>query len=198
MKKPAFGRYKNNPDDEDTRIVDPSLSPVTRSSEDSHTELLSDREEFGLPGSFEEDDDAKTRIISKIESDSLGSNLNSVVEDPPVGWLVVVSGPGKGRAVQIGSGVNKIGRSSSQRISLDFGDDLISQEEQAIVTYDPEGRNFYLQHDKGKNITYLGNESARKPVLTPTEITTGDEIHIGNTHLRFVAFCGNDFDWISK
>jgi hypothetical protein len=197
MMKPPFGRYKDDPDDEDTRLVEPSLIPPEATRGDSHTELLSQSERAEIPGPYESADDSKTRIVSEIKLDQAGAKPGSVVEDPPVGWLVVIAGPGKGKAVQIGSGVNKIGRDSSQRICLDFGDNLISHEEQAIVTYDPQGRNFYLQHDKGKNITYLATDSEKKPVLTPTEISLGDEISIGETLLRFVPLCGPEFDWLN-
>ena len=56
--------------------------------------------------------------------------------DPPVGILVVVDGPGRGNVVTFGYGMNSVGRSQTERITLDFGDDRISREGHAMVTYD--------------------------------------------------------------
>ena len=113
------------------------------------------------------------------------------MDDPVVGWLVVVEGPGKGRAVQLGYGSNSLGRGATDRVKLDFGDDQISRNGHAVVTYDPRGRKFYVQHGGGTNLTYL----ADKPVLTPAELPPQGRIGIGNTVLRFVPFCGTEFDW---
>jgi pSer/pThr/pTyr-binding forkhead associated (FHA) protein len=59
------------------------------------------------------------------------------------------------------------------------------------VAYDGLNRKFYLQHGGAQNLTYL-NQS---PVLSPIELSDKDEISVGNTVLRFVPFCGTDFDW---
>ena len=113
------------------------------------------------------------------------------MDDPVVGWLVVVEGPGKGRAMQLGYGSNSLGRGATDRVKLDFGDDQISRSGHAVVTYDPRGRKFYVQHGGGTNLTYLGDQ----PVLTPTELPALSHINIGNTVLRFVPLCGAEFDW---
>ena len=113
------------------------------------------------------------------------------MDNPVVGWLVIVEGPGKGRALQLGYGSNAIGRGETARVQLDFGDDQISRGGHAIVTYDPRGRKYYVQHGGGKNLTYLNDE----PVLTPTELPAHSHISIGATVLRFVPLCGDAFDW---
>ncbi len=113
------------------------------------------------------------------------------MDDPVVGWLVIVEGPGKGRAVKLGYGSNSLGRGANDRVKLDFGDDQISRNGHAVVTYDPLGRKFYVQHGGGTNLTYLGDQ----PVLTPAELPAQGQIGIGNTVLRFVPFCGSEFDW---
>ena len=111
--------------------------------------------------------------------------------DPVVGWLVVVAGPGKGQVCKLGYGTNSLGRGENSRGRLDFGDEQISRENHAALTYDPRGRKFYLQHGGGVNLTYLGDT----PVLTPTPLAPMQDICIGDTTLRFVPFCGPDFDW---
>ena len=113
------------------------------------------------------------------------------MDDPVVGWLVIVEGPGKGRAVPLGYGSNSIGRGATDRIKLDFGDEQISRSGHAVVTYDPRGRQFYVQHGGGTNLTYLGDQ----PVLAPTGLPALSHISIGHTELRFVPLCGAEFDW---
>lgn len=113
------------------------------------------------------------------------------ISDPVAGWLVVVDGPGLGQVLTVGHGQNSIGRQSTQRIAIDFGDEEISRENHAVITYDPRGRKFFVQQGSGTNLIYLDDE----PVLTPSLIETNAEIVIGETRLRFVAFCGPDFSW---
>ena len=113
------------------------------------------------------------------------------MDDPVVGWLVIVEGPGKGRAMQLGYGSNSIGRGETDRINLNFGDDQISRGGHAVVTFDPRGRKFYVQHGGGTNLTYLDEQ----PVLIPIELPALSHISIGNTVLRFVPLCGDAFDW---
>ena len=78
-------------------------------------------------------------------------------------------------------------------ISLNFGDDQISRDQHSTVTYDPRGKKFYVQQGSGTNLTYLNDQ----PVLTPTELSARNDITLGNTVVRFIPFCGEDFDWQS-
>ena len=133
----------------------------------------------------------RTRLVGRPQAED-GAAAPS--DDPVTGWLVVVKGPGRGQHARLGLGLNPIGRAPGQRVSLNFGDELISRENHAIVTYDPRGRKFYVQHGGGVNLTYLGEE----PVLAPKELASGADINIGNTTLRFVALCGPGFDWASS
>lgn len=111
--------------------------------------------------------------------------------DPVVGWVVVMEGPGKGNSIEIGAGANAIGRGSNQQIQLDFGDDKISRERHAIIVYEPEARQFFVQNGEVRNLTYVGG----KVVLGAVELNGGETIKIGDTHLQFVAFCGPGFSW---
>jgi hypothetical protein len=110
---------------------------------------------------------------------------------PVVGWLVVVRGPGKGRSVEVGYGVNRVGRGPDQRIVLDFGDGEISRDRAAEIAYDPKTRRFVLIRGTSTNLIYH-NDIA---VYQPTDLTDGDLIQIGNTTLRFVPLCGPSFSW---
>ena len=119
------------------------------------------------------------------------SEAASAMDDPPVGWLVVIQGPGQGNALTIGNGMNAIGRDHDERICVDFEDELISRHSHAVITYDPRGKKFYIQHGGGKNLTYVGDA----PVLSPTELEEFSKILIGETLLLFVPLCGERFDW---
>lgn len=123
--------------------------------------------------------------------DSAAPPHADAMDDPPVGWLVVVQGPGQGKVVTLGNGVNTIGRAPSERVCLDFGDTLISRQRHALITYDPKGRKFYVQQGDGTNLTYIGDT----PVLTPTELEEFSFIQMGETVLLFVPLCGERFDW---
>lgn len=113
-------------------------------------------------------------------------------QGPVVGWLVVVKGPGRGSSLKLGYGMNSIGRESDNRVCLPFGDELISRRKHAVLTYDPRGRKFYLQHGDSVNLTYVGDA----PVLAPMILQGGETIRLGSaTELRFVPLCGESFDW---
>ena len=111
--------------------------------------------------------------------------------DPPVGWLVIVAGPGKGNVVTIGTGVNFIGRDRKSRVCLDYGDFTISSEEHAKIVYEPLKRKFYVQQGRGTNLTYVDDEV----VLAPRELEPLAHVQMGHTVLRFVPLCGPGFSW---
>ena len=111
--------------------------------------------------------------------------------DPPVGWLIVVKGPGMGRVATLGIGANSIGRDAAERVSLDYGDQKISRKNHGVITYDPRGRKFYVQPGSGQNLTYVDAE----PVLTPRELEPLTHVQMGDTEVRFVPLCGAGFSW---
>ena len=109
----------------------------------------------------------------------------------PVGWILVVKGPGRGASYPLFAGASKIGRGEDQAIRLDFGDYSISRDNHAAVAYDDESHRFFLGHGGKANLVRLNNT----PVLSTETLTDGDEIRIGETTLRFVALCGPEFSW---
>lgn len=109
----------------------------------------------------------------------------------PVGWLVVLAGPGRGHSFTLYGGVSQIGRGEDQAVRLDFGDTSISRSNHAAVAYDPVQRKFYLGHGGKANLVRLNG----KPVLSTEELETNGLIEIGETRLQFVALCGDGFDW---
>lgn len=113
------------------------------------------------------------------------------VERYPVGWIVVLDGPGRGVSYTLFNGVTSIGRGEDQSVRLDYGDNSISRSNHAMVAYDPEQQKFFLGHGGKANIVRLNG----KPVLSTEELTHDDKIRIGETTLWFLALCGPDFDW---
>lgn len=114
--------------------------------------------------------------------------------EPVVGWVVVVKGPGRGGFRPVFVGMNSIGRAPSQRICLDFGDDTISREEHAFITYDDEQRRYWVQHGGKSNVVRHGSE----PLLAPAELKANDLVRIGKTTLRFYPCCGPEFSWTDE
>lgn len=115
----------------------------------------------------------------------------AVVVRFPVGWIVVVAGPGRGASFTLFNGVSAIGRGDDQPVKLDFGDTSISRTNHAMVAYDSEQRKFFLGHGGKANIVRLNG----RPVLSTEELNHNDLIRIGETTLRFLSLCGADFDW---
>ncbi len=109
----------------------------------------------------------------------------------PVGWLVVIDGPGRGHSFPLEPGVSQIGRGEDQTVPLDFGDSAISRQGHAIIAFDDESRNFYLGHGGKSNLVRLNG----KPVLSTETMQHGDRVRIGETTLMLVALCGGSFTW---
>ena len=109
----------------------------------------------------------------------------------PVGWLVVVKGPGRGEAFTLQTGVAQIGRGAGQQVRLDFGDNSISRENHAAIAYDPEQKAFFIGHGGKANLVRRNG----RPVLSTEEMQAGDLIVIGETTLRFAPLCGPEFSW---
>ena len=123
-----------------------------------------------------------------------GDTASDAADDPVVGWLVVLKGPGHGNALRLGNGWNAIGRDASQRVRLDFGDAMISRSNHAKILYDPRGRKFTITPGDGVNPAYVRGEA----LVAPVEISSQDMLQLGETELRFVALCGKDFDWLDQ
>lgn len=113
-------------------------------------------------------------------------------QDPVVGWLVIVGGPGLGAYRPVFEGNNTIGRAPSNRVPIDFGDDAISGEEQAYIRYDSGDRSFLLVPNMSKTNIVSVNEKRPTSALP---LQAMDVITMGRTQLVFVPFCGPEFDW---
>lgn len=114
------------------------------------------------------------------------------MDDPPVGWLVVVAGPGMGSVAALGLGVNSVGREhGANRVVVDHGDDMISRTNHGAIVYDDRNRKFWIRHGDGTNLTYVDDD----PVLEARILEPLTHIRMGRTVLRFVPLCGESFSW---
>ncbi|MGB7261160.1 MAG: FHA domain-containing protein [Albidovulum sp.] len=141
----------------------------------------------------------KTRLIGFDKSDGRVVDLfDQSTGQPsasgpkfPVGWIVVVDGPGTGECFNLQAGMSQIGRGDDQAIQLDFGDAAISRTNHAAVVYDPETHQFILGHGGKSNIVRLND----KPLISNETLKNGDLIRIGETTLRLAALCNEKFNW---
>lgn len=110
--------------------------------------------------------------------------------DPVVGWLVCVEGKEKGRDYRMHADNNFIGRSERMDICV-RGDETISRENHAIISYDMVDNAYYFSPGDGRAIVRHNG----KAIFQTVELKAHDTITIGKTEFRFVPFCGEKFTW---
>ena len=140
----------------------------------------------------------KTRLLGFHSDDDMRDAFSAKKAVPtaqsikcPVGWVVVVDGPGYGSSFALAAGLSTVGRGADQTVSLDFGDDSISRDNHASIAYDEEENQVLIGHGGKSNLVRLNG----KALVSTEELRNGDQIRIGKTTLRFVALCGPDFSW---
>lgn len=121
----------------------------------------------GDTGSGEALDDISTQILR--------DKSNQVVAK-----LAVTGGPGTGNSVNIFTGTNQIGRGDDMRVQVNFGDDTISRQQHAVITYDAAKLEVRI-YDGGKPGGLWVN-GAR--VTGDQAIKFGDLIKLGETTLK--------------
>jgi len=135
----------------------------------------------------------KTQIFTRGNADQFAEISGfSEDSDPVTGWLVVVKGPGLGQSVSLGSGMNTVGRGKDARVSLPFGDTLISSEDHIRIIYDDADRAFFVSHGSGKNISRVNGQLLANTLALETDSV----IELSKvTKVVFKQFCSQDFDW---
>lgn len=133
----------------------------------------------------EEGDWQTRRARRKLVEDEVDEDLIL-----PVGWLVIVEGPGLGQVATIEAGTNVIGRGKGSHILLDYGDDTISKSDHARIIYLRASRQFSVLPGKGRDTLFKGDD-----LVDRADLARGDLIKIGRTVLRFVPFCDEAFTW---
>lgn len=124
------------------------------------------------------------------EGKTIGIYRKRLGLEPVVGWLVAISGPEKGRDYRIISDKNFIGRSEKMDICI-RGDETISRDNHAVITYNPKKQIFRLLPGDSKRLAYLNNEE----VIEAEQLSPHDVIELGETRLLFVPLCGPEFHW---
>lgn len=166
----------------------------------------------GMNASVDEDRDSRTlpmgysaQSTPNVQSFSQGAAVNdddgrtiAVVHqdmgiDPVVGWLVCVKGKEKGRDYRIHSDNNYIGRSEKMDICV-RGDETISRENHAVVSYDSIDKIYYFSPGEGRNIVRYNG----KAIFQTVELNMYDRVVVGKTELVFIPLCGSDFEWSSE
>ncbi len=118
------------------------------------------------------------------------SAKSSSAGNPIVGWLVCTSGINFGKCYNLFTGKNFIGRSPQHDVNIQ-GDNAISRDIHAIVTFEPKQCQFYAQPGDSHALFYVNDEV----VLGTVKLNDRDQLTLGNTVLRFVPFCDERFNW---
>ena len=134
----------------------------------------------GPAPSVNDDDDNRTVAIIHKE----------MGVDPVVGWLVCLNNSQKGRDYRIHSDNNYVGRSERMDVCI-RGDETISRENHAIVSYDGRDNVFYFSPGDGRSIVRVND----KAVFTTIELKAYDVITVGKTNLLFIPLCTDKFEW---
>lgn len=110
--------------------------------------------------------------------------------DPVVGWLVCTEGKEKGRDYRIHSDNNFIGRSDRMDICI-RGDETISRENHAVISYDTQDNTFFFSPGDGRAIVRVNG----KAIFQTVELRPYDQLTIGKTAVTFMPFCSESFMW---
>lgn len=152
-------------------------------------------------------DEEKTALYSSTSSDdektvyhSPSSSAPNEVSPPeqessgPIllsGWLAIISEEGKGTSYTLTFGMNTIGRSEENHISIQNGDSSISREKHALIIYDYTNNLFFIKHGEGQFLSYVNGEV----LLDTKQLKANDKIRVGSTELIFVPLCSEEFNW---
>ena len=71
------------------------------------------------------------------------------------------------------------------------GDNQISRQKHAVVSFYAKRQSFHVGPADGRNIIELNGE----PVFSPMEMKSFDVLTVGSTKLMLVALCGETFSW---
>jgi len=71
------------------------------------------------------------------------------------------------------------------------GDNAVSKEKHAFVSYNPENHVFKLIPGESRGLVYLNGED----VDMATRLNPYDVIRLGKTKLVFIPLCGEKFHW---
>lgn len=169
--------------------VQPGKHGDGREDDSGETVSVYDKRTQGVTrsGPMEEDEDDDAGKTIGIYQDREGY-------DPVVGWLVCIEGASKGRDYRIKTGINEVGRNSSQDVQIVIsGDKTISKRDHAEIEYDEGENTYYLIRKKNQAVKLNGNN-----VRQPTQLTAYDTIQFGQSSFMFVPLCTEKFKWTTE
>lgn len=135
--------------------------------------------------------DGKTQVImQELKNVDKKGHEEMQPIDPVVGWLVCIEGQQKGKDFRMHSENNYIGRGEDMDICI-LGDETISREKHAIISFDPRTKKYYFSPGSGRNIVRLNDQA----VFMTNEIKLHDVIELGQTKFIFVPLCNDEFTW---
>ena len=109
---------------------------------------------------------------------------------PVVGWLVCIEGPDKGRDFRLHAEKNFIGRSHAMDVAI-TGDEAISRDKHASVTFDPKKKAFWVAPGDSSGLVYLNDEL----VNTPVQMNGDDVLELGSTKVVLVPLHTSKAQW---
>lgn len=109
---------------------------------------------------------------------------------PPVGWLVCVSGKQAGREFRLIAGRNTIGRDAGNAVQIS-GEETVSRSNHAAVVYEPRQNKFFAVPGESRSLAYLNNDV----LLSQTEMKKNDRLEIGKAVLMLIPCCDDTFHW---
>lgn len=144
---------------------------------------------FGKTQALKQEPDS----LKKEEGKTIGIQHKKMGIDPVVGWIVCIEGVNKGKDFRLHSEKNFIGRSETMDICIK-GDETISRENHAILSYNPKNNSFKIYTGESRGLVYLNNEEVDIPAL----LKPYDVIEIGEAKLLFIPLCSEKFLWDNK
>jgi hypothetical protein len=130
------------------------------------------------------------RKVPAGTSETIRVPVKKLGMDPIVGWLVCIEGDGRGRDYRVKTERNFIGRSPSMDICIE-GDDAISREKHAILSFNPKNLRFSFAPGDGRGLIYHNGDEVNQPV----ELQPYDLLEMGASKFMFIPFCGEKFRW---
>lgn len=112
--------------------------------------------------------------------DNISTQVLTDTSNVKVGLLTIIEGAGKGEQRPIFTGTNQLGRTSDNRIALDFGDTTISRVQHAVIAYDAAKKTFRIFDGGKQNPIQVNGER----LAGDRQLNHGDTIKIGMTTLR--------------
>jgi len=151
-------------------------------------------ERTALYNSPSSSDEEKTVYRSPSSSATNNTAQNEQDSSQPIllsGWLAVISEAGKGASYTLTFGMNTIGRSEENHVSIQNGDSSISREKHALIIYDYENNLYFIKHVDGQFLSYVNGEV----LLDTKQLKANDRIKVGSTELIFIPLCSDKFKW---